>query len=221
MPRATARVCVAGVSSHVVLLPCPVRFPCPHRDRGQHMPRNECPRRGHLLLSLPFVRVGLFSDASPVPWARVVSSLPPSRCVRTLAAWHLMATLSFRSGRFVEGHFILTLPSLVHEWIMTPCHSILKVDKMLDEDLLVGPGRQARDSLRPLAYSTLADLVHHVKDRINLNQVSRVIQVRSSLSYDFLPCNVLLQRAACRLSFVDWWAYPCLISVGRQSTARW
>lgn len=49
---------------------------------------------------------------------------------------------------------------------------------MLDEDLLVGPGRQARDTLRPLAYSTLADLVHHVKDRIDLNQVSRVIQVR-------------------------------------------
>lgn len=48
---------------------------------------------------------------------------------------------------------------------------------MLNEDLLVGPGRQARDTLRPLAYSTLADLVHHVKDRIDLDQVSRVIQV--------------------------------------------
>ena len=49
---------------------------------------------------------------------------------------------------------------------------------MLDEELLVGPGRQARDTLRPLAYSTLADLVHHVKDQIDLNQVSRVIQVQ-------------------------------------------
>lgn len=52
-----------------------------------------------------------------------------------------------------------------------------KVDRMLDEDLLVGPGRQARDTLRPLAYSTLADLVHHVKDRIDLDKVSRVIEV--------------------------------------------
>lgn len=52
-----------------------------------------------------------------------------------------------------------------------------QVDRMLNEDLLVGPGRQARDTLRPLAYSTLADLVHHVKDRIDLDQVSRVIQV--------------------------------------------
>ena len=50
---------------------------------------------------------------------------------------------------------------------------------MLDEELLVGPGRQARETLRPLAYSTLADLVHHVKDRIDLAQVSRVIQVRA------------------------------------------
>lgn len=57
-------------------------------------------------------------------------------------------------------------------------HGLLQVDKMLDEELLVGPGRQARDTLRPLAYSTLADLVHHVKDQIDLNQVSRVIQVR-------------------------------------------
>ena len=48
---------------------------------------------------------------------------------------------------------------------------------MLDEDLLVGPGRQACDTLRPLAYSTLTDLVHHVKDRIDLDQVSRVVQV--------------------------------------------
>lgn len=54
---------------------------------------------------------------------------------------------------------------------------------MLDEDLLVGPGRQARDTLRPLAYSTLADLVHHVKDRIDLDQVSRVIQVRERVGY--------------------------------------
>lgn len=59
----------------------------------------------------------------------------------------------------------------------------LQVDRMLNEDLLVGPGRQARDTLRPLAYSTLADLVHHVKDRIDLDQVSRVIQVGWLLLY--------------------------------------
>lgn len=51
---------------------------------------------------------------------------------------------------------------------------------MLDEDLLVGPGRQARDTLRPLAYSTLADLVHHVKDRVDLDKVSRVIEVQKT-----------------------------------------
>lgn len=55
---------------------------------------------------------------------------------------------------------------------------------MLDEELLVGPGRQARDTLRPLAYSTLADLVHHVKDRIDLDQVSKVIQVRRLFLFD-------------------------------------
>lgn len=37
---------------------------------------------------------------------------------------------------------------------------------MLDDDFMVGPGCQARDKLRPLAYFTLANLVHHVKDRI-------------------------------------------------------
>lgn len=58
---------------------------------------------------------------------------------------------------------------------------------MLDEELLVGPGRQARDTLRPLAYSTLADLVHHVKDQIDLNQVSRVIQARFVTPFVLVP----------------------------------
>ena len=77
---------------------------------------------------------------------------------------------------------------------------------MLNEDLLVGPGRQARDTLRPLAYSTLADLVHHVKDRIDLDQVSRVIQVCFALvssagehvyGYVLLLCSLNVFCLAC------------------------
>ena len=37
------------------------------------------------------------------------------------------------------------------------------IDKLFDEDLLFGTGWTAYDTLRPLAYSTLADLVHHVR----------------------------------------------------------
>ena len=37
------------------------------------------------------------------------------------------------------------------------------IDKLFDENLLFGHGWTAHDTLRPLAYSTLADLVHHVR----------------------------------------------------------
>jgi hypothetical protein len=35
------------------------------------------------------------------------------------------------------------------------------VDDLLDEGLFLGPGQPA--SLRPVAYSTIGDLVHHMK----------------------------------------------------------
>ena len=41
-----------------------------------------------------------------------------------------------------------------------------------------GKGWTAYESLRPLAYSTLADLVHHVRQLLPLSDLSRAVQVR-------------------------------------------
>ncbi|XP_035689811.1 transformation/transcription domain-associated protein-like [Branchiostoma floridae] len=37
------------------------------------------------------------------------------------------------------------------------------IDRLFDEKVLIGTGWTTRETLRPLAYSTLADLVHHVR----------------------------------------------------------
>ena len=43
------------------------------------------------------------------------------------------------------------------------------MDLLFNEDLLLGRGYTTHESLRPLAYSTLADLVHHVRQELNLD----------------------------------------------------
>jgi transformation/transcription domain-associated protein len=45
------------------------------------------------------------------------------------------------------------------------------IDTLLDERVLVGTGRACFESLRPLAYSLLAEIVHHVRGDLSLAQV--------------------------------------------------
>ena len=45
------------------------------------------------------------------------------------------------------------------------------MDRLLNEDILIGTGWSARETLRTLAYSTLADVTHHVKQQLSLAQV--------------------------------------------------
>lgn len=49
------------------------------------------------------------------------------------------------------------------------------LDFFLDEKLLMGSGRQAYETLRPLAFSTIADLVHHSRDSLTFTQISKVV----------------------------------------------
>ena len=109
----------------------------------------------------------------------------PERCLlgKILAQDFQMAAFTKILGRRDKS----VVPLLSHGKLLNPSTEPppAKVDRMLDEDLLVGPGRQARDTLRPLAYSTLGDLVHQVKDRIDLDQVSRVIQVHLQMHFNF------------------------------------
>uniref|UniRef100_A0A7N0UBU8 Non-specific serine/threonine protein kinase n=1 Tax=Kalanchoe fedtschenkoi TaxID=63787 RepID=A0A7N0UBU8_KALFE len=58
------------------------------------------------------------------------------------------------------------------------------IDTLLEERVLVGSGRACFETLRPLAYSLLAEIVHHVRGELSLLQLSRIIYLFSSNMHD-------------------------------------
>ncbi|CAO2831293.1 unnamed protein product [Amaranthus hypochondriacus] len=58
------------------------------------------------------------------------------------------------------------------------------IDTLLEERVLVGTGRACYETLRPLAYSLLAEIVHHVRADLSLPQLSRIIYLFSSNMHD-------------------------------------
>ena len=51
------------------------------------------------------------------------------------------------------------------------------IDQLFDENLLIGSGWTTRETVRSLAYSILADLVHHIRTHLSLQQLSMAVQV--------------------------------------------
>ncbi|XP_064648217.1 transformation/transcription domain-associated protein-like isoform X2 [Lineus longissimus] len=71
-------------------------------------------------------------------------------------------------------------------------------DKLFDENILIGSGWTTHESLRPLAYSTLADLVHHVRTALPLNDLSLAVNLFAKNVHDeSLPSSI--QTMSCRL----------------------
>lgn len=58
------------------------------------------------------------------------------------------------------------------------------MEKLFDEDILLGRGWTTHESLRPLAYSTLADLVHHVRQQLPLSDLARAVHLFSKNVHD-------------------------------------
>lgn len=54
-----------------------------------------------------------------------------------------------------------------------------QIDTMLHEKVLSGTGITSQEALRPLAYSMLADLVHHVRAELTVPQLSKIIHLYS------------------------------------------
>ena len=78
-----------------------------------------------------------------------------------------------------------------------------RIEHMLDEKVLIGPGR-AHEIVRPLAYSTLADLVHHVRADLTIPQLSRVIYIFSRNIHDpTLPLTIQTASVRLILNLVD------------------
>ena len=62
-----------------------------------------------------------------------------------------------------------------------------KVDDLLDERTLIGDGLTVYETMRPLAYSMLADLIHHVRDKLNRTQIQRTIETFSKNMLEDFP----------------------------------
>lgn len=62
-----------------------------------------------------------------------------------------------------------------------------KIDELLDERTLIGDGLTVYESMRPLAYSMLADLIHHVRDHLSRDQIRRAVDVYTKNLHDDFP----------------------------------
>ncbi|KAL9705143.1 hypothetical protein quinque_008661 [Culex quinquefasciatus] len=77
-------------------------------------------------------------------------------------------------------------------------HFVSSIDKLFDEDVLLGKGWTTHESLRPLAYSTLADLVHHVRQHLSLSALSKAVHLFAKNVHDeSLPTSI--QTMSCKL----------------------
>ncbi|KAH9524763.1 hypothetical protein Btru_027782, partial [Bulinus truncatus] len=78
------------------------------------------------------------------------------------------------------------------------------IDKLFDENILIGSGWTTYESLRPLAYSTLADLVHHVRNNLSLHDLSLAVNLFSkNVHDDSLPSSIQTMSCKLLLNLVD------------------
>jgi len=72
------------------------------------------------------------------------------------------------------------------------------MERLFDENLLFGKGWTTNESLRPLAYSTLADLVHHVRQHLPMTDLARAVHLFAKNVHDeSLPTSI--QTMSCKL----------------------
>ena len=62
-----------------------------------------------------------------------------------------------------------------------------KIDELLDERTLIGDGLTVYETMRPLAYSILADLIHHLRESLDRDQIRRTIEVYTKNLHDSFP----------------------------------
>lgn len=102
----------------------------------------------------------------------------PGDCVairkELLVATRLILSSSFRQGFFDQ------------------------IDLLLDERVLVGTGRSARDNLRPLAYAFLIELIHCVRVNLSIAQLHKIIYMFSTNIHD-PKFSYVLQTSSVRL----------------------
>lgn len=82
---------------------------------------------------------------------------------------------------------------------------LTKIDELLDERTLIGDGLTVYENMRPLAYSMLADLIHHVRDSLSPAQIRKTVEVYTrnlqdnfpGTSFQTMSAKLLLNMAEC------------------------
>ncbi|KAE8910303.1 hypothetical protein PF005_g1396 [Phytophthora fragariae] len=79
-----------------------------------------------------------------------------------------------------------------------------QLELLMNDDVLVGKGRCSFYQIRPLAYSTLADMIHHVRDMLTLAQVSTIVDFYGKRIHDpTLPISIQTTSIRLLLNLVD------------------
>lgn len=90
-----------------------------------------------------------------------------------------------------------------------------QLEVLMDDDVLVGKGKCSFYQIRPLAYSTLADMIHHVRDMLSLSQVSKIVDFYGKRIHDpTLPISIQTTSIRLLLNLVD-------ISAKNEETDGW
>ncbi|GMM37271.1 histone acetyltransferase [Saccharomycopsis crataegensis] len=90
--------------------------------------------------------------------------------------------------------------------LSTPYKTIFipKLDLFFDESILLGDGLTCRETLRPLAYSTIADFVHNIRADLTSEQVWKAVSMFSKiLQDDSLNANVTFMCAKLLLNLLE------------------
>ena len=82
---------------------------------------------------------------------------------------------------------------------------VICIEQLFDEKLLISTGWTAHETLRPLAFSTIADLVHHVRFQLTIENIASAINLFSKNLHDetlptymqTMSCKLLLNLADC------------------------
>lgn len=58
------------------------------------------------------------------------------------------------------------------------------MNKIFDEDLILKNGFTTNETLRPLAYSTIADFVHHVRQHLSMGTLLQAVKLFTVILHD-------------------------------------
>ncbi|KAG2212646.1 hypothetical protein INT47_000623 [Mucor saturninus] len=91
-----------------------------------------------------------------------------------------------------------------------------KIDLLLNEKVLIGAGVTSHDTLRPLAYSMLADLVHHIRSELSPAQLYRTVYIYSRNLHDAtLAPSIQTMCGKLLLNLID-----CIIKIPNKKEGR-